>query len=218
MNYFEETQVMFAAEADQLIVDDKDSSKRKDRLRAVVTRIGTEPLLKIEGGGEIRFAYRNVKKKHGDARPFIQVGDNVECRLTKSNPPKAVSVRLMKKSGEPADVMTEAKRQPARFVHDPYSVDPTTSTDSANIANLCDSPLLCDEIDAGDVDAAIDGCLSGDHQINGLCDYYPSSYKKVADDSCLSMDKYCANTHRCRSAPVSYNDELMMLTAYDYGY
>ncbi|KAJ9455221.1 hypothetical protein DIPPA_28555 [Diplonema papillatum] len=82
---------------------DPQESSKKDLLRAIVTRIGPEPLLQIEGVGEVRFAYRNVKKKHGEARPFIQVGDNVECRLTRSNPPKAVSVRLVKKGDSEED-------------------------------------------------------------------------------------------------------------------
>ena len=94
--------------------ESKTDDKMRERQRAIVTRIGTEPLLMIEGVGEFRFAYRNIKKKPGESRPFIQVGDEVECRLTTADPPKAVSVRVMKKAdSKPANT----------FVHDPYSLE-----------------------------------------------------------------------------------------------
>ena len=80
----------------------------KERYRAVVTRIGEEPMLQIEQVGEFRFAYRNVKKKPGDPRPFLQVGDEVECRLTQSVPTKAVSVRVLQQA-------------PTQYQHDPYT-------------------------------------------------------------------------------------------------
>ena len=82
----------------------------KERYHALVTRIGEEPMLDISGVGEFRFAYRNVKKKPGDPRPFLQVGDLVECRLTKSTPTKAVSVRVLRQASAPAT-----------YQHDPYS-------------------------------------------------------------------------------------------------
>eukprot|EP00756_Hemistasia_phaeocysticola_P058950 Hpha_TRINITY_DN35634_c0_g1::TRINITY_DN35634_c0_g1_i1::g.68562::m.68562 len=84
----------------------------KERHRATVIQVGAEPLLHVEDIGEVRFAYRAVKKKPGEARAVIVVGDQVECRLTRS-PRKAVSVRLLR-SGPPPPAAAAAAQAAAR--------------------------------------------------------------------------------------------------------
>jgi len=84
----------------------------KERHRATVIQVGAEPLLHVEDIGEVRFAYRAVKKKPGEARAVIVVGDQVECRLTRS-PRKAVSVRLLR-NGPPPPAAAAAAQAAAR--------------------------------------------------------------------------------------------------------
>eukprot|EP00754_Rhynchopus_humris_P018991 Rhum_TRINITY_DN14628_c1_g1::Rhum_TRINITY_DN14628_c1_g1_i1::g.104085::m.104085 len=81
----------------------------RKRYRSTVVRTGERPVLRVLDFGEFRFAYRNLKKKPNEVRPHLEVGDEVECRLTSSRPPKAVSLRLLKR----------VPRQ--QFAHDPYN-------------------------------------------------------------------------------------------------
>eukprot|EP00756_Hemistasia_phaeocysticola_P031932 Hpha_TRINITY_DN16383_c0_g8::TRINITY_DN16383_c0_g8_i1::g.58520::m.58520 len=74
---------------------------RDRRHRARVSRVGQSPMLQIEGLGEFPFAYRAVKKKPGEPRTLLAVNDIVECRLTKSPPQKAVSVRILQGTNIP---------------------------------------------------------------------------------------------------------------------
>ena len=118
----------------------------KERYRAVIMRIGDEPLLSIDSVGEFRFAYRNVKKKPGESRPFLQVGDEVECRLTKSAPPKAVSLRVTK----------QIQQQPA-FSHDPYN------------APLVGSPSMHGVCEAESLSNALGGTVGINEFVETVC-------------------------------------------------
>eukprot|EP01063_Lacrimia_lanifica_P020500 TRINITY_DN2779_c0_g1_i2.p1 TRINITY_DN2779_c0_g1~~TRINITY_DN2779_c0_g1_i2.p1 ORF type:complete len:327 (+),score=91.63 TRINITY_DN2779_c0_g1_i2:79-1059(+) len=62
-----------------------------------VTRVGEEPALYIDGVGEFRFAYRNVKKRRTETKPIVLMGDMLECRLTTSDNVKAVALRVVTK-------------------------------------------------------------------------------------------------------------------------
>eukprot|EP01064_Diplonema_japonicum_P004679 TRINITY_DN13074_c0_g1_i1.p1 TRINITY_DN13074_c0_g1~~TRINITY_DN13074_c0_g1_i1.p1 ORF type:complete len:187 (+),score=39.77 TRINITY_DN13074_c0_g1_i1:34-594(+) len=86
---------------------------RKDRFRATVVQIGETPKLKIDGGEEHFFAYRSVKKRPGEPRQILVVGDVVDCRLTKTVPAKAVSIKIVVKMPQPAP----------RYTHDPYKME-----------------------------------------------------------------------------------------------
>eukprot|EP01063_Lacrimia_lanifica_P008390 TRINITY_DN1543_c0_g1_i1.p2 TRINITY_DN1543_c0_g1~~TRINITY_DN1543_c0_g1_i1.p2 ORF type:complete len:432 (+),score=128.63 TRINITY_DN1543_c0_g1_i1:40-1335(+) len=104
-----------AGEEAQLLKQDADCAPPRNGnvgvYSAEVIRIGVEPRLLVHGMGEYRFAYRNVQKRPREPRPYLNVGDRVECRLTGTTPPKAVSVRLV-------------ARASASFTHDPYSLSP----------------------------------------------------------------------------------------------
>eukprot|EP01062_Namystynia_karyoxenos_P083279 TRINITY_DN9556_c1_g2_i1.p1 TRINITY_DN9556_c1_g2~~TRINITY_DN9556_c1_g2_i1.p1 ORF type:complete len:348 (+),score=51.93 TRINITY_DN9556_c1_g2_i1:136-1044(+) len=71
------------------------ASDRERRHRATVSRVGAAPMLSIQGMGEFPFAYRAVKKKPGEPRTLLAVGDIVECRLARTLTRKAVSVRIL---------------------------------------------------------------------------------------------------------------------------
>ena len=92
---------------------------RKDRFRAAVIQIGETPMLKLDNGGEYYFAYRSVKKRPGEQRQILVVGDIVDCRLTKTIPAKAVSIKIVSKLPQPKaekDVIQNV------YQHDPYAV------------------------------------------------------------------------------------------------
>eukprot|EP00755_Sulcionema_specki_P034998 Sspe_Gene.21338::Locus_7992_Transcript_2_2_Confidence_0.500_Length_943::g.21338::m.21338 len=100
---------------------------RKDRYRGTVVQIGEAPKLRIESGEEFHFAYRSVKKRPGEQRQILVVGDIVDCRLTKTDPVKAVSIKIVSKmpaSPEPAvpTPATPTVDPPPETVyqHDPY--------------------------------------------------------------------------------------------------
>eukprot|EP00755_Sulcionema_specki_P014058 Sspe_Gene.55669::Locus_30610_Transcript_1_1_Confidence_1.000_Length_1033::g.55669::m.55669 len=92
-------------------------------------------MLTIEGLGEYRFAYRSVKKKRSEPRPILCVGDIVECRLSKSTPPKAVSIHVIHQENIlteiPSDDMSppsDSGKKPSGpkgdvYIHDPYSAE-----------------------------------------------------------------------------------------------
>eukprot|EP01063_Lacrimia_lanifica_P021302 TRINITY_DN285_c0_g1_i9.p1 TRINITY_DN285_c0_g1~~TRINITY_DN285_c0_g1_i9.p1 ORF type:complete len:206 (+),score=25.92 TRINITY_DN285_c0_g1_i9:88-705(+) len=64
--------------------------------RGIVSCVGTEPKIFIPNLGECRFAYRSMKRGQHEQRPVVHVGDEVLCRLTQSDPPRAVCVRLVR--------------------------------------------------------------------------------------------------------------------------
>eukprot|EP01064_Diplonema_japonicum_P033573 TRINITY_DN6651_c0_g5_i1.p1 TRINITY_DN6651_c0_g5~~TRINITY_DN6651_c0_g5_i1.p1 ORF type:complete len:185 (+),score=26.07 TRINITY_DN6651_c0_g5_i1:58-612(+) len=74
---------------------------RDTRYVATVVCVGEVPVLKVAGVGEFMFAYRNVKKRPGEPRALLAVGDTVECRLTTTPPQKAISIRILCGSGVP---------------------------------------------------------------------------------------------------------------------
>eukprot|EP01060_Flectonema_neradi_P014767 TRINITY_DN21405_c0_g1_i1.p1 TRINITY_DN21405_c0_g1~~TRINITY_DN21405_c0_g1_i1.p1 ORF type:complete len:239 (+),score=63.41 TRINITY_DN21405_c0_g1_i1:66-719(+) len=114
---------------------------RKDRFRATVIQIGETPKLRLENGGEFFFAYRSVKKRPGEQRQILVVGDIVDCRLTKTVPAKAVSIKIVVKLPQP-----EPKKELVSkdvYQHDPYAV-----------------PNLMEELGGGDaVDDLVDSYL-----------------------------------------------------------
>eukprot|EP01063_Lacrimia_lanifica_P009650 TRINITY_DN16584_c0_g1_i1.p1 TRINITY_DN16584_c0_g1~~TRINITY_DN16584_c0_g1_i1.p1 ORF type:complete len:196 (+),score=27.11 TRINITY_DN16584_c0_g1_i1:31-618(+) len=72
-------------------------SVSQSKYNGTVSRIGVEPFLWIDGLGEVRFSYRSVKKLPKTGKPYLQVGDVVECRITVTlHTRKAVSVRLLR--------------------------------------------------------------------------------------------------------------------------
>eukprot|EP01063_Lacrimia_lanifica_P014467 TRINITY_DN21044_c0_g1_i1.p1 TRINITY_DN21044_c0_g1~~TRINITY_DN21044_c0_g1_i1.p1 ORF type:complete len:296 (+),score=67.28 TRINITY_DN21044_c0_g1_i1:79-966(+) len=62
-----------------------------------VTRIGTAPLIDIAGYGEMRFAYRNVRRRANEARVELVIGDRLEVRLQDN---KVAGLRLIKRRGQ----------------------------------------------------------------------------------------------------------------------
>eukprot|EP01063_Lacrimia_lanifica_P031020 TRINITY_DN503_c0_g1_i1.p1 TRINITY_DN503_c0_g1~~TRINITY_DN503_c0_g1_i1.p1 ORF type:complete len:275 (+),score=42.94 TRINITY_DN503_c0_g1_i1:55-879(+) len=65
-------------------------------VRGVVSRVGDEPMLKVEGKGEFRFAYRNVKKRPNEEKPLLALGDILECKLSTGPCPRPLALRLVK--------------------------------------------------------------------------------------------------------------------------
>eukprot|EP01062_Namystynia_karyoxenos_P036896 TRINITY_DN2686_c1_g1_i1.p2 TRINITY_DN2686_c1_g1~~TRINITY_DN2686_c1_g1_i1.p2 ORF type:complete len:298 (+),score=85.87 TRINITY_DN2686_c1_g1_i1:79-894(+) len=83
----------------------------RTRYRATISRVGSGPQLLIDGRqGEIPFAYRCVKKRPGEPRFLLQVGNRVECRLTKIHPVKAISVKLIRRPNGEAAPPREARQ------------------------------------------------------------------------------------------------------------
>lgn len=143
--------------------EDDDGKDRDRRHRATVSRVGMSPMLTIPGLGEFPFAYRAVKKKPGEPRTLLAVGDVVECRLTKGNPPKAVSVRILIGTNIPltkvsAEALSGADCLPypvARSADNEESLQGLTPTCSEKRPEVdADTPpALCDDDCPGLLDA-----------------------------------------------------------------
>ena len=103
-------QVQQAAMMAQTLQQPAEEEPSKQRYKAVVTRIGGNPMLSIDSLGEFRFAYRSVKKNPGETGPraFLQVGDEVECRLTERQPVKAFSIKVMRQVASTPPELEEA--------------------------------------------------------------------------------------------------------------
>eukprot|EP01063_Lacrimia_lanifica_P007265 TRINITY_DN1460_c0_g1_i2.p1 TRINITY_DN1460_c0_g1~~TRINITY_DN1460_c0_g1_i2.p1 ORF type:complete len:217 (+),score=69.50 TRINITY_DN1460_c0_g1_i2:66-716(+) len=109
---------------------------------AVVVRIGDEPLLNIRGVGNVRFAYRHVKKAPGEAKPVVHVGDRVTCRLTPCSPPKAVSVRIQASAAavpQPASPMA-AQVSSTNIMSFQLTASPVMNLPVMSLSSVADMP------------------------------------------------------------------------------
>eukprot|EP01063_Lacrimia_lanifica_P012691 TRINITY_DN1935_c0_g2_i2.p1 TRINITY_DN1935_c0_g2~~TRINITY_DN1935_c0_g2_i2.p1 ORF type:complete len:264 (+),score=48.97 TRINITY_DN1935_c0_g2_i2:64-855(+) len=82
---------------------------RSKPYKGIVSCIGVSPKIKIEGEGEFRFAYRDVKRVQNEGKPIVRLGDQMHCRLTLADPPKAVCLRFTRKPKAVAPALSAAE-------------------------------------------------------------------------------------------------------------
>ena len=136
-------------------IDEKD-----ERYLANVTQIGDSPTLTIPGKGTFHFAYRSVKKRPGEPRTLIAVGNIVECRLTQSNPPKAISIRIISGTGIPLakEKARKAEQQLQRQALSSPAVSVAAASSDVSSLSRSQTPESCEE----DVDLSwVDNLLQG---------------------------------------------------------
>eukprot|EP01059_Diplonema_ambulator_P013980 TRINITY_DN2474_c0_g1_i1.p2 TRINITY_DN2474_c0_g1~~TRINITY_DN2474_c0_g1_i1.p2 ORF type:complete len:196 (+),score=40.39 TRINITY_DN2474_c0_g1_i1:58-645(+) len=134
---------------------------RDARYVARVVAVGESPVLEIDGQGEFCFAYRSVKKRPGEPRALISVGNVVECRLTTTTPRKAISIRIISGSGialtktDPESPGYPAEYERSRTTSQTSSSASDAEIDAGSLPDL-EEVDLPDEDNGDDVEFRVD--------------------------------------------------------------
>eukprot|EP01062_Namystynia_karyoxenos_P073532 TRINITY_DN70335_c0_g1_i1.p2 TRINITY_DN70335_c0_g1~~TRINITY_DN70335_c0_g1_i1.p2 ORF type:complete len:285 (+),score=84.29 TRINITY_DN70335_c0_g1_i1:95-856(+) len=173
------------------------------RYRAVVSRVGTEPHLRIdEIGSEVPFAYRCVKKRPGEPRVLLEVGDEVECKLARSDPVKAISVKIVNRSGHQQLPSGSPHSQRENTGSDISTPRRPSAPAPAEVVTLSPEARLMDTISADQIDALIDDCLGEVLPSERKCTIEATTLDALVNT--LSQEQPALPEKRPKSAEVSY--------------